>query len=198
LPSLPAIYSTSEDTRTGVVSALAQQYQCMAQGKPITSSRLLSAFSQIRKLKAPKSITQPPQFMRCWNNSVWMMCTRNGWIEGCRCSGCGYSESFRRVEGVKITPRGENDIEKEVHVDQEELLRYHFKPNDVGSGLEHCLYPPIWYKDDGKSAEFTHSEILTHVQDLHTLAEIVDKGLVDRNWRDKIGDTVLYHIFGSL
>jgi hypothetical protein len=132
-------------------------------------------------------MTQSPQSMRCWNNSVWTTYTAFGWDGYYRCSGCGYSESFRRVEEVVITLRRENTIEKEVHIDQEELLKYHFKPNDVGRGLEHCLFCPICYKDDGKLAKFTYTEILTHVQDLHTLAEIGDRRLVDRNWRDKIG-----------
>jgi hypothetical protein len=37
LPSLPAIYATSEDTRVGFVSALAEQYQRMAQASPLAA-----------------------------------------------------------------------------------------------------------------------------------------------------------------
>jgi hypothetical protein len=57
LPSLPTMYATSEDTRIGVVSTLAEQYQRMAQAKPLRSSRLLAAFTQIRMARPRRTIS---------------------------------------------------------------------------------------------------------------------------------------------
>lgn len=187
LPSLPAIYSTSEDTRKGVVSALGQQYQRMVQARPLSGSylsRILSGPWQTITSGAASSSSSLPLFRICTDLDLNYHTTyrERRWV----CS-CGFAADCWGHDGgwaglLWVRPLGE-DMKCRAAIEHQSLCQYHFRPNDRNPRRrsEHLLYCLLCYdaaENEADVERHTREQIQAHIEDTHTLSELRGKNLV--------------------
>jgi hypothetical protein len=193
LPSLPTMYATSEDTRIGVVSTLAEQYQRMAQAKPLRSSRLLAAFTQIRMARPRRTISDSTAVSKSYSTPEPSICEKN-WLQDCRsldsdsgdfeCRGCGFSGTFQSSYETLIRRYNTSEPDRiyyGVRIKQPELFKSHFNDTKSGRPAERALYCPICYDGSPKSesvVRYTISQLIAHIKDTHTYDELAQRGLV--------------------
>jgi hypothetical protein len=187
LPSLPAIYSTSEDTRKGVVSAMAQQYQRMVQAKPLSGSyltKILSGSRQAITWGTSSASSLPPLFRICteldlnynqkYRQQRWVCCC--GFAADC----WGHDAGWAGLLWVR--PMGEG-IDCKVAIEHQGLCQYHFRPNDRNPRRrsEHLLYCLLCYESSSGEEDverYTREQMQSHFEDKHTLSELRGKNLV--------------------
>lgn len=119
------MYATSEDTRIGVLSTLAEQYQRMAQAKPLRSSSLLPNFTQIRVARPRRTISDSsavsesystPEPSICKANSLQSIYNFEHWSQygygasrSFRCRGCHFSGIFHENSDALIIKQRKED-----------------------------------------------------------------------------------------
>lgn len=193
LPSLPAIYSTSEDTRKGVVSALAQQYQRMVQARPLTGTRTLSGSYLTRMLSGPwqtitsgagSSSSSLPLFRICTELDLnyHAIYRQQRWVCDCGFAADCWGHDAGWAGLLWVRPRGEI-IDCKVAIEHQSLCQYHFRPNDRNPRrrMEHLLYCLLCYDSTLGEADverYTREQIQAHFEDKHTLSELRSKNLV--------------------
>ncbi|KAF4625296.1 hypothetical protein G7Y89_g12873 [Cudoniella acicularis] len=193
LPSLPTIYSTSEDTRMGVVSALAQQYQRIAQARPLSGSCLLTGPSQATTSAGTSTSSSDPVFRICRAGTNPRLEKKWGsWAWHCD---CGYATAPRGLGGSRppephlISPK-----ESDIHYPaiEEEYYKYHLisgRPvvdgvaysNTGREDLKHFLYCPICYDGslrDDEVDRYTEGGMHQHLKDNHKFSELKSKNLL--------------------
>jgi hypothetical protein len=198
---LPTMYATSEDTRIGVVSTLAEQYQRMAQAKPLRSSRLLAAFTQIRMPRPRRTISDSTAVSKSYSTSQPFICEEN-WLQDCdspdsyhggesgdfECRGCGFSGSFQSRSDTLIhgyNRYGPYSCPYGVRIQQMELFKSHFKIPSPEVPQERALYCPICDDGSPKSASvvrYTIPQLIAHVKDTHTYFELAQRELVTSDY----------------
>ncbi|PMD40909.1 hypothetical protein L207DRAFT_583082 [Hyaloscypha variabilis F] len=191
LPSLPKIYSTSEDTRKGVVSALAQQYQRMVQARPLMGTRTLSGAYLSRVLSdswqsitSGSSSSSLPLFRICteFDLSYHTIYRERRWVCACGFVADCWGHEAGWAGLLWVTPFGERSDCK-VAIEHQSLCQYHFRPNDRNPRrrAEHLVYCLLCYDPSLGEADverYTREQMQAHLEDKHTLSELRDKNLV--------------------
>jgi hypothetical protein len=181
LPSLPAIYSTSEDTRKGVVSALAQQYQRMVQARPLGSSYLSRMLSGPWKTIASSST---PLFRICTELDLnyLLKFREQRWVCSCGFAADCWGHDAGWCGLLWVSPKGE-DSNLKVAIEHQDLCQYHFVPNDPNPRRRfgHLLYCSICYNTslaEGDVPRYTREQIRDHFEAEHSLSDLRSKNLV--------------------
>jgi len=200
LPSLPTIYATFENTRIGVVSTLAEQYQRMAQAKP-----LLASYTQRRMAKLRHTISFCSAVSRIFSNPEPSICEEN-WLQDCgspysyygiengsfECRGCGFSGSFQSKSDTLINRYNTSEPEPcyyGVRIEQFELFKSHLIDIKSGRPAERALYCPICYDSSPKSESvvrsggYTGSQLIAHMKDTHTYDQLEHRGLITTDYQ---------------
>jgi len=180
LPSLPTIYSTSEDTRVGVVSTLAGQYQRMLQARPLSTSRfprpLASASQAAVAGTASKFSLKPADYSLeyCTFGDLYVKYDNDRFIQfqndisGPKiCCSCGFSITPEATEGCSWTRERDG-----VDIDMLEVWKYHFQPQSASYTR---LYCPICNVGESRCGYFTYDGIRDHLE-LHSIQELDSKG----------------------
>ena len=192
LPSLPKIYSTSEDTRKGVVSALAQQYQRMVQSRPLSGARTLSGSYLTKVLSnswqsitsGASSSSSLPLFRICTNfdPSYHLNYRQQRFVCSCGFAADCWGHDAGWAGLLWVKPR-EESYDCKVAIEHQSLCQYHFCPNDRNPRrrMEHLLYCLLCYDDslrEGDIERYTREQMQAHIEDKHTLSELRNKNLV--------------------
>jgi hypothetical protein len=195
LPSLPTVYATSEETRLGVVSALAEQHQRMAQAKPLRSSRLLAAFAQLKIARSRRTVSDSTAVSESHSTPESSICEENDLEESksantyygvddgtFRCRGCGFSGSSQKASDLLIRTCKGNLAGYWFVIKQRELFKCHFNDTKSGRQAEAALYCPICYDGSPKSesvVRYTILQLVAHIKDTHTYDDLETRDLVD-------------------
>ncbi|PMD22795.1 hypothetical protein NA56DRAFT_75020 [Hyaloscypha hepaticicola] len=197
LPSLPTMYSTSENTRIGVGSTLAEQYQRMVQAMPLGSSSLLPNFTQVRMARPRRTISDSsavsescstPEPSICKANSLQSIYNFEHWNQygygasrPFRCRGCRFSGIFHENSNALIIKQRKDRLAYWVPIDQRALFKSHFNVTKSESPAERSLYCPICYdgsRESERVVRYTSPQIIAHIKDTHTYDELDERDLI--------------------